>query len=173
MSRGFTLIEVLIASGILVVAAGAVLRISQVAIRNEDQALERVRAYHLVQEGFEIVHQIRDSIRLDKTVNRWDAFLPTDDSSYAARWDSVSGRWVLEPAGTTVDEHELDGIKFIRSIVVSVPPTDLLPIKNEAGETVTTDWRDVARLVTVTVSWESQGQTMKVSGKTLLTDWQR
>lgn len=172
--RGFTLIEVLIASGILVMATGAVLRVGQIAVQSEDHALERIRAYRLVEEGFEIVHQMRDSTRVDRSVNTWDGFFPANDVSVVPVWDPLDERWQLvAPTEDNRAADVIDGVPYERTIIFSEIPADMPPVETLSGDNFSAaDLAGQARRVTVRVRWENFDEKFEISADSLLSDWQ-
>lgn len=167
-SGGFTILEVLVASGILVAISGAMLTAGRASIRSHDLALERSQASQLLQEGFEIVRQMRDTNYLDGSGNAWDSGLTTG-ADLQPVWDPDNRRWQLVTGPETVQIDGTTALTFTRSIRID-PATNLTPIK-PAGGAPDIDPAQLARKVTVTVTWESQGQTWSETGMTLLTDW--
>lgn len=167
-SQGFTLIEVLIASGILVAVAGAVLSAGRASIRSHDLSLERSQASQLMQEDFEIVRQMRDTNDIDGQGSAWNAGLTTGVDEHPV-WNPDTQSWQLAPGSETVQVDGTTALTFDRSLRIE-PATHLATIvdPNHPG---TIDPSQVALTVTVTVAWQSQGQNWVETGTTLLTDW--
>lgn len=169
--HGFTLIEVLIASTILALATGAVLSLGRTAIRSYDISFARSQAYLYVQEGLEIVRSIRDTSAVDQRLNDWLAVFPASLTSYQGRWDAILGRWQFAVGDEELSPAFQPELYYRRTIRFSLPPT-LPPLMTENGISLPTGISDNVRAVTVEVSWEENGQTQRVTGSTLLTNWQ-
>lgn len=176
-ARGFTLIEVLIGSGILALTAGAVVSFGRTAIRAHDLAGERTQAYQLVSEGLEIARQIRDTSYIDQEVNEWNSNFSAELESFSPIWDAATRRFkfiknnVAEPAiSEGVETINLDGLNFARKVVFTPPPS-LFELKDSNNESIENGVSTNAIKVTVEVAWESYGNNWQVAGSTLLTNW--
>ncbi|MFH0834084.1 MAG: hypothetical protein V2A63_01695 [Patescibacteria group bacterium] len=115
--RGETLIEVLVATIVLIVGALASARLFAIATVNNDLTKERVIATNLAREGLEAVRVIRDTNWLRFAGDRrtcWNNLDPSEcvDSGggysidpirhrqqYVARFDPNNYRWELQSAG--------------------------------------------------------------------------
>lgn len=177
--RGFTLIEVLVASGVLVLAVGAVLQLTQVAVRNQDLALERVQANQLITEASEIVHQVRDTATRDGVVNAaWDDNLPADGVAAAPIWSPGTQQWEfvanhLDPQVIDgVQLIELSGIQFRRVIRLSQIPSSWPSLIDDSEGLSGAELADHLRKVTIEVTWQSHGEEWLVTGETLIGNWQ-
>ncbi len=188
---GFTLIEVLVASSILVVTTGALVSLGRASLRSQSLAYERSQAYQLVQEGFEVVRQIRDTTSIDATLtngipNSWDSSFPvlaSQGSTVGPIWDGFDRRWRLVENSTGTDAAitagvetiVLDGLNFRRTLTFLPMPDQydqLVPLTGVSGA-LTTGFHDSARLIQVAVTWESQGEVWTVSGRTVLSNWKK
>lgn len=183
---GFTLIEVLVASGILVLAVGSVVTIGRAAIQAQDIAMERTQAYELAQEGLEITRQIRDTAVAQESIGgdalpNWDERLPVIGQPVGLVWDDLGQRWrfttssvadpvvrngieevILGDGATTT--HFFRTIEFLASPALPGVGDPLAPLDSAAIQAN-------ARRVVVTVRWQSLGEDHEVSATTLLTNW--
>jgi len=178
-TAGFTLIEVLVASGVLALAVGAVLQVTQVAVHNQDLSLERVQANQLITEASEIIHQVRDSATRDGVVNlAWDEGLPENGAVAAPVWSPTTRQWefVSNHLDARVTDGiqliELSGIEFRRRIQFSEPPVALAPLIDDSGDPASVAVAEHLRKVTIEVSWQSHGEEWVVTGETLIGNWQ-
>lgn len=178
-TAGFTLIEVLVASGLLALTMGSVLRLSQITIRNQDVAVERSQANQLIQEATEIVHQVRDTNVHDVVVNTaWDEGLPPAGSTSAPVWNGTNRRWqwvvnAIEPAiSGGVETIHLAGLKFTRTVRFDVPSVSLAKLTDETGQEIIGGLASQLRQVTVEVKWRSHGEDWVERGTTFITNWQ-
>lgn len=79
-SRGFTLLEVVVAIFILTVGAGAAFTLIQQSLVTVSLAEDRLIASFLVQEGIELVKNMRDT--------NWLESVPWDDGISAGDWEA-------------------------------------------------------------------------------------
>lgn len=169
LSSGFTLIEVLIASGILALVAGAVLVVSQAAIRSHDTALERSQGYQLVQEGLEIIHTMRDTSVQDREPGNWQTGFPSDTQPVHAIWDPTTRRYgILSGSEPIVLGHTT----FTRTYTFLEPP-NLPELTDQFGEPIADQavFEEQMRRVRVEVTWTSQNRLQTAQGTTMLTNW--
>jgi hypothetical protein len=107
-SRGQSLVETIVACGIIVTAVCASLTLSTSAIRAEGQSEAMVVAGNLAREGIESVRSIRDSNWLAGTTagNAWDAGLSgaNDDYTGVPVFDPVSGNWSVDFAPNLISD---------------------------------------------------------------------
>ncbi len=166
--NGFTILEVLIASGILVTVSGAMLATGRASIRSHDLSMERTQASHLVQEAFEVVRQIRDTNYIDGEATAWNSGLVTGVDEKPV-WNPDIRRWQLVPGEETVQVDGTTALTYSRTIRLE-PAANLAEIHpGNAGTSI--EPSQVAYKVTVTVQWQSQGQDWTESASSLVTDW--
>lgn len=102
MKRAFSLIEVVVASGILIIVAGASVALSNNVLRGSQTLSERTAATYLAVEGLENAQRERDTAYIDGNPNTgWADLLDKPDT------------WNI-PA--TI---ELNGVKYTRAIAVT------------------------------------------------------
>lgn len=180
--KGFGIIEVLIASTIVIVILGALTAVGRSALRGSDTIQERTQAAYLAQEGIEIVRQIRDTnwIDLDNTTS-WDSLVWNNDMfdivsrgrSYGIQFKKLkvdnSSLYRFGLVSDSVESIMLDNINYQRTI--SIGNTDsLLPDKSDT-EKISADGHDLktGMKVTATVTWPSNPTGVSVSE--VLTNW--
>lgn len=71
--RGFGLLEVVLAAGILTLVVGAAIGLMRSSLRRADLSLQRTVAMNLAQEAIEAIRVQRDSTYIDRATNTWDA----------------------------------------------------------------------------------------------------
>jgi len=146
---GFGLLEVIIASGVLIMVITSSVALSRMAIRSNVVSLERVQAYNLAQEGIEKVRQVRDTNWVDKDpVTDWKTnLLPT----------------------TNPETVPLNNKDFTRTIsIADITDTELGTNLLTYGITNT---QDTIKKVNVTVAWKEYDIDWKIDLVTYLTDW--
>lgn len=142
--KGFSLIETVIASGILVMVAGASLTLSNTVIKGNQNLADRTHALYLAVEALEVAQNTRDSNYIDENPNTiWSTGL--DPGSYRVIFDGQ--RYKLS-GGSSDETIAGNGINFIRKITIE---------SSASG-----------RNINVTVSWSGEKHQVKLS--TYLTD---
>lgn len=148
--KGFTLIEILVAVFIISVGLVGISNIiSQIAVYNHDLS-HRLVATYLVQEGLEIVRNIRDANWLNTANGEedWNNGI-NDDTCYEADFEDTS----LQTPPTYQALKIADGF-YKYAGTVSTPYIRIICIDNQDGET--------SFRVTVTVQW-ANGKEIEVS----------
>lgn len=187
--KAFGIVEVLIASSIIVVILASLVGMGQLALSNSVRMQERAQATRLAQEGIEIVRQIRDTNWVDgNSVSEWNSWQHTNntpnwssasDGDYIVSFDSQNNYTAphnqpdvmrfyltsvtLAPDYSNAEAINLDGgvSKYKRWVnVASV--SNLLP--TNSGPTLS----DYAKKITVSVDMPS-GKTISISE--MLTNW--
>lgn len=145
--KGSLLVEVVIASAIIVIITFAIVSAASKGIQLSSRALEQTQASYLLEEGAEVVKIVRD--------NNWTTFAAlTLETTYYLVFDNASNAWSLTttpPMPSTIDE------KFSRSVVFSQVSRDATTQDIVVGSGVI-DTR--TKKVVVTVSWLSSGLTV-------------
>jgi len=179
--KGFGIIEVLIASTIVIAIILAFTAVARATLKGTDDMNERAQAINLAQEGLEMVRQIRDSNWTDSNGNTlWDSLLydplagnwsevPRDSlKTYALTFDSLLRRYYLTES-TAPENILLAGdanVGFKRFVRVS-SANGLLP-SNDTASKLPDQKDNFAMKVTVEVITPG-GKTVSVSE--LMTNW--
>ena len=131
--RGFGLIEVVIASGILVIVAGASLALSNTVAKGNLVLADRTAANFLAVEGIEAVHQLRDTNFIDQNPSTiWNSGLDTGTYGLTPP-NNFTKKWQL---ASTPDTTRLNNVDYTRSIKLSDRSSS-----------------DARKLVVVTIAW--------------------
>ncbi len=188
-SNAFGIIEVLIASTIIVIAISALTFVAQTTLTATSRTADRIQAANLAAEGIEIVRQIRDtawiagdsssntfgnwSMPVTSYVGGWSPISP--GSSYrighnynpsTPDWNYVKGFFLYPPTapwagGNNVDTINLNGSIFTRVIKID-SVGNLLPDPNHSA--LATQAYKVTAIVTTPSN--AQIQTSEI-----LTNW--
>lgn len=133
-TAGFTLVEIIVAAGIISLSVVAIIAIASQSISFSRQSLDTYTAATMLEEGAEAVRTVRDS--------NWGVLAAlSPDTSYYPTFSTTSNSWSLstEPA---------DAGMFARTVTVA-------PVSRNAGGVISATGTDDpgTRLVTVTVTW--------------------
>ncbi len=137
---GFTLLETIIAVGMVVVGLTTALALLGTSVSAVTIVRERITAANLVQEGVEVTRNIRDNNWLQNLP--WDQGLSNGD--YQAEWDSLSlspyaGNPILFDAASNIYGYTTgDLTPYVRKITI----TNVSPIEIMAEVTVSWALRD-------------------------------
>ncbi|MEK7143092.1 MAG: prepilin-type N-terminal cleavage/methylation domain-containing protein [Patescibacteria group bacterium] len=145
--RGFTLIEVLLAAMILVVAIGAGVAVEKGSIKSGVLTRHRTQAVGLAQEGQNLVRSIRDSSILSSDPNIWVNLGGDNPSSpsYKLQEDIINHKWSLVDGNEQITFPANDMV-FTRDIIVArIPPPENLTRKI----TVKIGWTDYGKIQTL------------------------
>ncbi len=159
---GFTIIEILAAVFVLTVGMIGVLTVIQQTMAYGEILNERLIAIYLVQEGIEIVRNIRDGNWLEPA-SSWDADLTAGD--WEGDWTMTDSLDSYQDRNLKIDngfyKYSLSGTStpFRRKITIS----DKLNLDGQPG--------DDQMKVTVTVSWQARGATSSISAQEELYNW--
>lgn len=174
--RGFGLLEVVLASGILAMVVGAAVGLVRSSLRRTTIGLERSVAMNLAQEPIEQLRSVRDSVYIDGAPNTWtdgwgaagqagcDGSIDLSQSSCQTVFEvtkDVNGRWQVQPGrGLPIP---LNGQEFRREVYISTPVGYAINV----GTGATND-AELVRKVRVIVRW---GDNQAVEALTYLTNW--
>lgn len=175
--KGFGILEVLIASTIIITILGALVTVGTMAINTNEQLLAKAQATNLAQEGIEMVRQIRDTNWIDNdNSTAWNSFvwggsvstptlnIPTDSQNYKLSQNVNNKRWGLDPVNPDQPEEITVGnTKYTRSIYFD-PIVNLIP---STGDLNSGKSQQAIRVRTK-ISWGS-GQSIELSE--LITNW--
>lgn len=115
LQKGITLIEVLIAAGVLALIMGSTVALGRSVTRNQIITQDRAQALALTVEAAEIIRNLRDSTYVDQTQNRFNEFLASANCSnikcdnLEISWDSTQNNWFIESNVTPVDPNLVEG----------------------------------------------------------------
>lgn len=174
MKKGQSLLEIIIATAIIVTVITAVLGLVTQSLVASSSAKLKTQASFLAQEAMEIVHNIRDTNW--KKVQAWDTnfytgtdgwyTLVTFDPPPTANPPGTGTGWKLNFASSTETSDgsnipPLDGVTFTRYIYVT----------NDTNNDGTPELDK--RKVSVKVTWAEKGTTSKFETSSILTNWQK
>lgn len=170
MKLGQTLIETIIAIGVMAVGLVAILSLAISYISFAGQTKERVIATGLAREGVEVIRGIRDN-------NRLRPYSPSEPRSVWP-YGLTNGDWVVNYNETTLDSsgedtnitlcdncwlcYDSGTNKYTRCQTASAFKR---LVKVEAGDN---DWE---KKVTVFVWWQEHGRDHIISLEDRITDW--
>lgn len=125
LQKGITLIEVLIAAGVLALIMGSTVALGRSVTRNQIITQDRAQALALTVEAAEIIRNLRDSTYVDQTQNRFNEFLTSSScanimcDNLEISWDTTpnTNNWIIEnnttlssPTATNIEtDDDLDG----------------------------------------------------------------
>lgn len=141
-TRGFFLIEVVVATAIIATVLILLVGAIQDSVEVSQRALERTQAAYLLEEGAEAVKGIRD--------NAWSNITAlTAGTTYYLSWSGTA--WSMTTSVSTID-------KFTRTIVCASVTRDA---NDDIAASGTAD--SGTHKCTVTVSWSATGSTRSQS----------
>jgi type II secretory pathway pseudopilin PulG len=131
--KAFTLLEVVIAAGILVIISGVAVGAANRAINTESYSKNRTRANMIASTQMERVKAIRDQDVSDSNpANSWNTSLDlpcvnefnvNDCIKYARQ--NTSGKFIFVSGQNAGNENYIDGTQFTVSTVVQKVPDDI------------------------------------------------
>lgn len=156
--RGFTLVEVLVSLFILSIAITSITAL----ITSNDQTAVSIRnnyiASGLVQEGVEIVRNLRDS---DSLASR-SFGMSLNDGTFIAQWN---------PAGLSPINPDSELFLNINSSNGLYAYNVGTPTIFKRLITITTPRADIEKKIVVTVSWQERNRSLSVSAESHLFNW--
>jgi Tfp pilus assembly protein PilV len=179
--KGFGIVEVLIASVIIIMIVFALVAAGKAALNGLLLSEQRTQAYFLAQEGLEIARQVRDTNWIDSgdAKTNWNSFDYTNLIAPIIRnsrvyhitpyYDSSAPqRYYFPSTGATADSIILNGLSFTRQIQFQsisniLPGTspDVHKTENSIKITVKVSWK-----------WNTVGSDNKfVYVSDVLTNW--
>ena len=160
MQKGFTLIEVLAASFIIIVGVGGALALIQQSISFTSNAALQLEASYLVQEGMEIVRNIRDTnlIKIYKGVEgNWNNGLTGCEAGCQADYDTENSLGVYQDTVLKFSSGLYNHTAGVNSIF-------------KRKITITPQGGDVLGVL-VEVIWEERGRSHTIKAATELYNW--
>lgn len=165
-NKGFSIIEILIAIFVIVVALGSILNVAVLSLKSSFDAKAVLQAQSYAQEALEAVRNFRDGVawNADDPGNEYDGLgVITKGVIYRISKSSDNPpRWKL-----TQGQESL-GV-FTRSLVFAVGQRDGTGNIVTLGGTADPDTAKVA----ATVSWNEQGTARQSQLVMYLTNWQQ
>lgn len=146
MKNGFGLIEVVIAVAIIAVAVAFLFNVAVLALRISDDANQRIIAANLLEEGYEIVRNVRDDLVEDGDWNDVEVVFPPGGTTRC--FDVVGGTYDISGASNCALTSHPD---FTRTINVAQA---LRNESNELDQTPGGSTESEALFFTITVAWD-------------------
>ncbi len=180
--RGFGLLEVVLASGVLAMVVGAAVGLVRSSLRRTVIGLERTVAMNLAQEPIEQLRSARDSVHIDGRVNTWtDGWGAAGNPSSCIEGTIDSAEQatcplyrITPPTGSSgwqilrseAEVLVVDGQTFRREVYLTVP----VGFAKAVGlpPSTATD-AELARRIHVIVRWDNNRQAVEAA--TVLTNW--
>ncbi len=151
---GFTLLETVVAIGIVVVGLASALALLSSSVSAVAVVRQRIAAANLVQEGIEVTRNIRDTNWLKGFP--WNQGLANGD--YQVEWSSSA----LVPYGDTF--LLFDSTSNLYNYTTGNPTEFKRRIK-------ITNLSAIEMMVEVTVTWDNRGRALTVAAEDHLFDW--
>ncbi len=156
-NKGFSLVEVLIGAGIILMATTSVLSAYSLYLRAAVSNTSNIQASLLSEEGIEAVKSIRDG--------SWTSnIVPLSlNTNYYLAWNSSSSLWTLSTTASSIDNT------FFRTVVFSNAYRDSssnLTASTTFGATIDSGTREI----TANVSWLDRGATSTRSISTYISN---
>lgn len=188
--KGFGLLEVLIASGILAIMAAAFVSIGNLSLSRAQLTQERLIAAYFIQEALELTRNARDSTYIDNLKNsnnqpnqwfHWFDGIDTDrlgEGPFYLEETSFNNSvpfWRLKTAseGSAALRYTLGSQIFERKIFVEEVPFNYPVFANlfdTAGNPVDeSEKNNLIRMVRVAVNWHGGGRSLE--SVQFLSDW--
>ena len=195
-SKGFGIVEVLIASSIIIMIVFALVAAGRSALRSAIYMHERAQATYIAAGGIEVLRQIRDSNWIDQySQTSWSSFelVPIsttpmreakDYSSSGVSYgrlrfnNSSTKRFYLDNISTTPlsgassEVIQVEGMDFKRTVTIAKinPSSPLLPNDLAGENNISKDINAIK--VTSTVTWQGNlNQQEQLSISEILTNW--
>lgn len=152
--KGFTIVEIIIISGIIALALASILQLENMSLRSRQAAEAKTQAVFYLEEGYEVLRALRDG--------GWDANIASlgyDTEYYLVL---IDGNWQV----TNEAPPPLGG-KFVRTAVFSPVYRDEQGDITDSGGTPDGNTRKAA----IKVEWSEHGAVQNISGSTYLTNW--
>lgn len=142
MNKGFSLIEVIIASAIISILTFSVTSASQKGLLLSQRAMHETQASYLLEEGAEAVKTIRDG--------SWATISNlTVGTTYYLSYNTSTNAWSLSTTANTIDNF------FTRKVMLTA-------VNRDANEDIAASGNPDTRTkeVSVTVTWPYSGTTI-------------
>lgn len=151
-NKGFSLVEVVVASAIISIITFAIVSAAQKGLALSQRALHQTQASYILEEGAEAVKTIRDA-------NWTNISALTIGTTYYLSYNNTTNTWSLSTTASTIDSF------FTRKVQLSEVNRDA---NDDIASTGTVDTR--TKKVDVIVSWLSSGITVSKTLSFYITD---
>lgn len=154
-SRGFTIVEIMVVVGVIIIAFTAVLGFFAFEAKIAERSRMRLQAISLIEESIEAVRNFRDNTTWDSDgMGFLDIGVDYHPVSSSTGWNIVSGNEIID--------------EFTRAIVFNAVLRD---VDDDISGSGTNDPN--TRKVTVTVSWTDRQGSAIESLITYITNWRQ
>ncbi|MFA7244432.1 MAG: hypothetical protein WC080_04045 [Patescibacteria group bacterium] len=169
-TKGFGLLEVLLAGVIIITMLGALVVLGKTVLNNLSLTKQRAQATFLAQQGIEMLRQIRDTNYIDNDPStKWNSFVleniadnkPKLNTEYVFDFKAASStpapnypnrsKLVEKDGSGITGEVPLDGNKFTRTIIFKAAE-DIDNVTDGLGNNITVD-NNNAIIATCTITW--------------------
>ncbi len=172
---GFTLVETIVAVGVISVGFVGTLVILSRSSSQADILKDRIIAAHLAEEGIEVVRNIRDSNWLEPSSGWRDGLADTANAIVSYDSESLtiepdSAKWCLtyvliETDGFYKYKHAIScNTTFKRHIVLTTKTMESYPWESDPAKL---EYLEIKSVVT----WEEKGQTKTITAIDNFYDW--
>ncbi len=161
--KGFTLLEVIAAIFILTVGAGAAFALIQQTLISTSLVEDKFTASYLIQEGMEIVKNLRDKAWLEN--KSWDEYLPVGD------WQADYDDQALTSCSSPCD-YNSSNLLFLKINGGFYNYDSGTPTKFKRKITISEKTEDKMK-ISIQVSWLERGKTYNLKALEYLTNWQK
>lgn len=153
--KGFTIVEIIIISGIIALALAGILQLENASLKSRQAAELKTQAVSYLEEGYEALRSLRDG--------GWDANIVSLANNQDYYLVLAGGNWQT----ITEAPAPLNG-KFTRVIVLS-------PVYRDGnGNIAQTGTLDAnTRKATIGIEWSERGLPVNISSSTYLTNWRQ
>jgi len=173
--EAFGIIEVLIASAIIIVILAALTMTGRATLNSSSYLQERTQALYLAQEGIESVRQMRDTAWIDTDVNTNWGTIANLSGDYAVIYSQTISGFVATGSANTGKNLTVDGTQFTRLLTFSSVGGLIPNDTSQSGGSVYASTGVAppnAKKVTATVTWSSvTGGDKSISVSEVLTNW--
>lgn len=153
--RGFTIVEIIIISGVIALALAGILQLENASLKSRQAAELKIQAVSYSEEGYEALRSLRDG--------GWDANIAPLINGQNYYLVLSGGNWQA-----ATDAPPPLGGRFTRTVVLSPVYRDG---NGNIAETGTLDAD--TRKATVSVEWSERGLPVNISSSTYLTNWRQ
>ncbi|PIP21927.1 MAG: hypothetical protein COX39_00200 [Candidatus Nealsonbacteria bacterium CG23_combo_of_CG06-09_8_20_14_all_40_13] len=172
LTRGFGILETVLATGILIMVVAAAVYLGNMSVRNSTTANERTAAYNYAQEGTEIVRQIRDTNWLiSPAPDYWYRLLCTQNTLYpndVGQSQSFKRTFLGAPTYRYCLDAGSESLGiYTRYIYIDYVNVTDPALTSLCGGSLSPNCRKIR----VRVEWPSRGKILSVETATFLTNW--
>lgn len=140
--KGITLIEVLIAAGVLALILGSTVALGRSVTRNQIITQDRAQALALTVEAAEIIRNLRDSTYVDQTQNRFNDFLASTGcvakmcENLEITWDGSAqvNNWFIENQINNITSTLNEGDNLINIESDDDPLGEVIAVNIQTGD---------------------------------------